>query len=64
MSSNPMIENLENRTLYSVTTSTEVIKIPGPTDAVVTTATNPAGHNVPGQSSVIIVSNKDAKAFG
>ena len=58
-----MIENLEDRQLYSISTTTEVVKIPGPTDAVVTTATNPAGNTVPGQSSVIVVSNREAKAF-
>jgi len=58
-----IIENLEDRQLYSISTTTEVVKIPGPTDAVVTTATNPAGHTVPGQSSVVVVSNREAKAF-
>ena len=58
-----MIENLEGRTFFSITVDTTVDKIPGPTDAVVTTATNPAGRNVPGQSDVVILSNKDAKAF-
>ena len=63
MSTRCMFENLEDRTFFSVTSTVEVVKVPGPTDAVVTTATNPAGHTVPGQSSVIVVSNKDAKAF-
>jgi len=58
-----MIEDLEDRRLFAITTTVEVVKIPGPTDAVVTTAKNPSGHTVPGQSSVITVSNKDAKAF-
>jgi hypothetical protein len=58
-----MFENLEGRTLFSITTAVEVVKIPGPTDAVVTAATNPAGNAVPGQSSVVVLSNRDAKAF-
>jgi hypothetical protein len=63
MRTDSLMENLEDRTFFSISTEVEVVKIPGPTDAVVTTATNPAGHTVPGQSSIIIVSNKDAKAF-
>jgi len=58
-----MIENLEDRQLFSISTATEVVKIPGPTDAVVTTATNPAGHTVSGQSDTVILSNREAKAF-
>jgi len=58
-----MIENLEDRKLFSISTDVEVIKTPGPTDAVVTTATNPAGNTVPGQSGVVVLSNRAAKAF-
>lgn len=57
MTSHALFERLEDRQLFAVTVATEVVKIPGPTDAVVTTATNPAGKTVPGQSSVIVLSN-------
>jgi hypothetical protein len=54
-----MIEDLERRVLYSISTSTDCVKVPGPTDLAVTTATNPAGHNVPGQSSTTTIANRD-----
>ncbi|HEX8523429.1 MAG TPA: hypothetical protein VF669_14345 [Tepidisphaeraceae bacterium] len=57
------VENLENRRLYAISTTTTVVKVPGPTDTVVVAATNPAGNSVPGQSSTVTLSNKDAKAF-
>ena len=56
----PAMENLESRWHFSVTTTTTYNKHPGPTDTQVTTATNPSGNNVPGQSSTTEVSNKDA----
>jgi len=56
-----MIEGLESRTLYSVTTTTECVKQPGPTDTEVTVATNPAGKNVPGQSGSETVSNRECR---
>jgi hypothetical protein len=56
-----MIEGLESRTLYSVTTTTECVKQPGPTDTAVTVATNPAGRNVPGQSGTETVSNRECR---
>ncbi len=52
---------LEEKISLSVTVTTGVVKVPGPTDIVVTTATNPAGNNVPGQSDVEVLSNKDAR---
>jgi len=58
-----MIENLEGRQLFAISTAVDVVKVPGPTDAVVTTATNPADKVVPGQSSVVVLSNRAAKAF-
>ena len=57
------VENLENRTFFSITHTTTVVKIPGPTDLVVTTATNPAGNQAVGQNSTQTVSNRDAKNF-
>lgn len=58
-----MIEQLEKRELFSITTTTTVVKVPGPTDTVVVTATNPAGHQAVGQSDTLTLSNHDAKAF-
>ena len=60
---NAMIQQLENRTFFSITHTTTVVKIPGPTDLVVTTATNPAGHQAVGQNSTQTLSNHDAKQF-
>ena len=58
-----MIEPLEGRMLFAITTTTTVIKKPGPTDTVVVVATNPAGHQAVGQNDTLTVSNKDAKNF-
>jgi hypothetical protein len=55
----PLIEGLEDRAMFSITTTTECVKVPGPTDTAVTIATNPAGHQVPGQSSTTTIANKD-----
>jgi hypothetical protein len=63
MQPKPMIEKLEARELFAITTDTSVVKLKGPTDLVVVEATNPSGNTVPGQSSTLVVSNKDAKAF-
>jgi hypothetical protein len=60
---NSMIQQLENRTFFSISHDTTVVKIPGPTDLVVTTATNPAGHQAVGQNSTQLLSNHDAKQF-
>ena len=56
-----MVENLEDRRLFAITTSTEVVKVPGPNDVVVVTGTNPAGHTPPGQGDVIVTSNRLAR---
>ena len=53
--------SLEGRCLMAISTATTVVKIPGPTDVVVVTATNPAGNQVPGQSSTVILSNREAR---
>jgi len=58
-----MIESLEGRVLFAITTTTTVVKTPGPTDTVVVTATNPAGHQAVGQNDTFTASNKDAKQF-
>jgi hypothetical protein len=55
------IEKLEERIAPSVVTSTFKVKVPGPTDDVVTTATNPGGNHPPGHQSVIELSNRLAK---
>jgi hypothetical protein len=57
-----MIEPLEGRMLFAITTTT-VIKKPGPTDTVVVVATNPAGNQAVGQNDTFTVSNKDAKNY-
>ena len=60
---NQMIENLEGRVLFAITTTTTVVKQPGPNDTVVTVATNPAGNKAVGQNDTQTLSNHDAKAF-
>ena len=59
--SNRMIEDLEDRRMFTITTTTEVVKIPGPTDTVLIIATNPAGNPVPGQSATLTLSNREAR---
>jgi hypothetical protein len=44
-----------------ITTTTECVKIPGPQNLQVTTATNPGGNPVPGQSSTELVPNRECK---
>ena len=56
-----MVENLEDRKLFAITTSTEVVKVPGPTDVVLVVGTNPAGKTPPGQGDVIVTSNRLAR---
>ena len=56
-----MLENLEDRRLFSITTTTEVVKVPGPTDVVLVVGTNPAGHTPPGQGDFIDTSNRMAR---
>jgi hypothetical protein len=55
------IEALEERIAPTVTTSTGAVKVPGPTDFIVTTATNPGGNHPPGHQSVLEVPNRLAK---
>lgn len=56
-----MVENLEDRRMFAITTSTEIVKIPGPTDVVLVIGTNPAGKTPPGQGETIITSNRLAR---
>ena len=55
------IEPLEERIAPSIATSTSPVKVPGPTDFIVTTATNPGGNHPPGHQSVIEVPNRLAR---
>ena len=57
------IRKLEERIAPAIVKATSTLKIPGPTDVVTTTATNPAGNPAVGQQEVVELSNKDAKAF-
>ena len=52
------IEKLEERIAPTVTTTMTCVKVPGPTDALVTTADNPGGNHPPGHQSVTIVPNR------
>ena len=58
---NGMIENLEDRRMFAITVTTEVVKVPGPTDTVVLVGTNPAGHTPPGQGDTYETSNRLAR---
>ena len=49
---------LEERIAPSITSSTSTVKVPGPTDFIVTTATNPGGNHPPGHQSVLEVPNR------
>lgn len=60
-STDRMVENLEDRRLFAITTTTEVVKVPGPNDVVLVVGTNPAGHTPPGQGDVIVTSNREAR---
>jgi hypothetical protein len=55
------IEELEERIAPTITKITTYLNHPGPTDTQVNTATNPAGNQVPGQSSTSEVPNRLAK---
>jgi len=55
------IEELEERIAPTITTATTTVKVPGPTDFVVTTATNPGGNHPPGHQSVSEVPNRAAR---
>ena len=59
--SDRMIENLEDRRMFSITTTTEVVKVPGPTDTVLVVGTNPAGKTPPGQGETLTLSNREAR---
>ena len=59
--SDHLIEGLEDRRLFAITTTTEVVKVPGPTDVVLVVGTNPAGKTPPGQGATIITSNRLAR---
>jgi len=59
--SSRMIEDLEDRRMFSITTTTEVVKVPGPTDTVLIVGTNPAGHTPPGQGATLTLSNREAR---
>ena len=60
-SSNGMVENLEDRRLFAITVTNELVKVPGPTDTVLVVGTNPAGHLPPGQQDEITLSNREAR---
>jgi hypothetical protein len=64
MKDDSMIQQLEDRTFFSISHEVTVVKTPGPTDTVVVTATNPAGNQAVGQNSVQTLSNRDAKRLG
>jgi hypothetical protein len=55
------IEQLEERIAPSITTTTFTVKVPGPTDFIVTTADNPGGNHPPGHQSTLEVANRFAK---
>jgi len=59
--SDSMVQGLEDRRLFSITTTTEVVKVPGPTDTVLIVGTNPAGHTPPGQGATLVLSNRLAR---
>lgn len=56
-----MVENLEDRRLFAITTTTEVVKVPGPTDTVLVVGTNPANKTPPGQGDTFVTSNRLAR---
>ena len=55
------IEELEERIAPTITTTTTTVKVPGPTDFIVTTADNPGGNHPPGHQSVLEAVNSLAK---
>jgi hypothetical protein len=59
--SNRMMENLEDRRMFAISSSTELVKVPGPTDTVLVVGTNPAGHLPPGQQAEVTLSNREAR---
>ena len=56
-----MVENLEDRRMFAITTTTEVVKVPGPNDIVLVVGTNPAGKTPPGQGDSYVTSNRLAR---
>ena len=60
-SNDRMVEGLEGRRMFSITTTTEVVKVPGPTDVVLVVGTNPAGKTPPGQGDQLVLSNRLAR---
>ena len=61
VSSDGMVENLEDRRMFAITTTTEVVKVPGPTDTVLVVGTNPAQKTPPGQGDTLVTSNRLAR---
>ena len=59
--SDSMVQGLEDRRLFSITTTTEVVKVPGTKDIVLVVGTNPAGHTPPGQGATLVLSNRLAR---
>jgi hypothetical protein len=57
----PAVAGLERRDLQAIVTAVEVVEVPGPTDVVETTGTNPAGKLPPGQQDVEVLSNREAR---
>jgi hypothetical protein len=57
----PMVQSLEDRRLFAIVTTTEVVKVPGPTDTVLVVGTNPAGQTPPGQGDTLVLSNREAR---
>ena len=58
---NEMIENLEDRRMFAITVTNELVKVPGPTDQVLVVGTNPAGKTPPGQGDELTLSNREAR---
>jgi hypothetical protein len=56
-----MVQSLEDRRLFAITTTTEVVKVPGPTDTVLVVGKNPAGKTPPGQGDTLTLSNREAR---
>lgn len=59
--SSDMIEDLEDRRMFAITISYELVKVPGPTDTVLVVGTNPAGKTPPGQGDTLTLSNREAR---
>jgi hypothetical protein len=57
----PTKKEIEQVSGGRISTDTFTVKVPGPTDFIVTTATNSGGNHPPGKQSTLEVSNKDAR---